>query len=95
MSKYKMRGNDLINSQGHKVATISGTRIKNDRGLTQLMIHGNDIVDDRGHKIATVSGNDIKDEKGHKIGTVDKIKKEIDGAIGGVNLVALWLGWVR
>ena len=58
-------------------------------------IKGNDIYDSHLHKIGTVKGSDIYDSHLHKIGSIDKIKKEIDGAMGGVTVAALWLLFVR
>jgi len=53
------------------------------------------IYDDHSHKIASVKGPDVYDDHSHKIGSVDKIRKEIDGAMGGVSVVALWLLFCR
>jgi hypothetical protein len=79
MAGFKMRGTELLDGHSHKIATV----------------RGNDILDEHSHKVATVRANDILDEHNHKISTLRDVKKTIDGAMGGVTVVALWLFFVR
>ena len=79
MTNYKLRGNDLYTSSGHHIASLKGSY----------------IYDEHGHKVATLRGTDVYDEHGHKIATINDIKKEIDGAMGGISIVAFWLFFVR
>jgi len=45
--------------------------------------------------IKSLKGSDIYDAHSHKIGNISDIKKQIDGALGGTTLAALWLCFVR
>lgn len=57
-------------------------------------IDGKHIRDSHGVKIADFDGIDIRDKRGVKIGTINNVRKLIDGA-GGISLVALWILFVR
>ncbi|MCB9222000.1 MAG: hypothetical protein H6615_09290 [Ignavibacteria bacterium] len=63
--------------------------------MSNYKMRGSDLFDNRNSKIGTLRGNDIYDSRNSKISTLNNVKKEIDGAIGGVSLVAFWIIFVR
>jgi len=95
MTNFKLKGSDLFDNHGHKIASIKGNDIYNEHGHKIAVMKGNDIYNEHGHKIAVMKGNDIYDEHGHKIETISNIKKQIDSALGGTSLAALWICFVR
>jgi len=95
MADFKMTASDLFTSSNHKVATVRGSDIYDERNHKVATVRGNDIYDERNHKVATVRGSDVYDERNSKIASIGDVKKAIDGAMGGVTVVALWLFFVR
>ena len=63
--------------------------------MTNFKLRGNDFYDSHNHKLAVIRGTDIFDEHNHKIATISDIKKQIDGAYGGIAITALWIYFVR
>ena len=92
---FKLKGNDLYDNHSHKVEILKDNSIYDDHSHKVCTINGNDIYNDHSHKIVTIRGTDIYDEHGHKIATISDIKKQIDGAIGGTSLAALWFCFIR
>lgn len=74
---------------------LQGDVLRDAGGHLLLKIDGDDIRDASGKKIASVTGDDVRDSSGRKIATLADIRKSIDGALGGVSLVAIWLAWLR
>jgi hypothetical protein len=95
MAGFKMRGTELLDGHSHKIATVRGNDILDEHSHKVATVRANDILDEHNHKVATVRGDDILDEHNHKISTLRDVKKTIDGAMGGVTVVALWLFFVR
>ena len=82
MANYNMRGDELYDkiNPNKKVAYV----------------RGDDIYDFKnGFKVAYVRGTDIYDKNGHKIESLDNVRRQIDGAMGGVTVAALWLFFIR
>jgi hypothetical protein len=95
MTDFKMKGSELFDSHNHKVATLRGNDVLDEHSHKVATIRGSDILDEHNHKFASVKGSDILDEHNHKFASVNDVKKVIDGAMGGVSVVALWLFFVR
>ena len=95
MADYKMISSDLFDSRNHKIATVRGNDIFDERNHKVASIRGNDIYDERNYKVATVRGSDVYDERNSKSSSLSDVKRTIDGAMGGVTVVALWLFFVR
>jgi sporulation protein YlmC with PRC-barrel domain len=92
---FKLKGNDLFDNHGHKLAIVKGNDVYDNHGHKVAVIKGTDIYDDHGHKKAILKGTDIYDDHTHKIGTVKDVQKVIDGATGGPSVVALWLFFAK
>ncbi len=95
MAEYKLKGSDLYDSKSNKLATIKGNDIYDNRSNKVGVVRGMEIYDSRQNKLAFVKGSDIYDARHNKIGTLDSVKKTIEGATGGTSLAAFWLFFVR
>lgn len=95
MTNYKMKGDELHDKTGRKVASLRRDDVLDRNGAKVGSVHGNDIRDKNGNKAASISGNDIRDRNNSRIGTLDEARKAIDGAVGGVSVAALWYFFVR
>lgn len=93
MTNYKFDGRILRSRSGAKVAEFDGRHIKDAHGQRIGEIEGKNIKDSHGHRLAEFDGKVIR-QSGSKIGTIDDVTDDIDGA-GGISLVALWLLAVR
>ena len=74
-----MKGNNLYDSKNQRVATIKG----------------NNLYDSKNKRVATLNGSDIRDSRNHKMASISDAKNAIDGAMGGMSVVALWVSFVR
>jgi len=95
MASFKFAGSDLFTSANHKIASIKGPGVFDERNHKVATINGGKIFNDHNHQVATVKGSDIYDEHNRKIATMSDVKRDIDGAMGGASIVALWLFFVR
>jgi hypothetical protein len=63
--------------------------------MANFTMKGSDLFDSHNHKVAAIRGSDVYDDHNKKIWTMNDVKKGIDGAMGGVSVVALWLFFAR
>ncbi len=56
---------------------------------------GSDLYDNHSHKVTSVKGNDIYNEHSHKIVTMNDVRRDVKGGLGGATLTALWLCFIR
>ncbi len=94
MASFKFSGNDLFMGS-NKIASIRGTGIYNKQSNKVATVKGNEIFNASSTKVATVNGTDIYNKAGNKFATMSDVKRDIDGAMGGASIVALWLFFVR
>ncbi|QKE40292.1 MAG: hypothetical protein HO274_02305 [Ferrovum myxofaciens] len=94
MADYKFEDSKLFDGRRNKIGALDGKYIRNERGNKLGEIDGKYFRDERGNKLAEFDGRDIRDPHGSKIGTIDDVKKQIEG-IGGASLVAMWLFFVH
>jgi sporulation protein YlmC with PRC-barrel domain len=94
VSEYKFDGKDLRDRTGHKIGTFDGKAVRDERGSKLGEFDGKVIRDSHGSKVAEFDGQNIKDPRGSKIGTINDVRKVIDGP-GGGSLVAIWVLMVR
>ncbi len=93
----RMQGNDVYMGN-HKVGEVRGNEIWEARSNSRIgEVKGNEIWDTRNRRrIAEVRGNEIRDAQTHRqIGTLDDAFRDIQGAVGGVRVAAVWLLLVR
>ena len=95
MTNFKLKGNDLYDSKNHRVATMKGNNLYDSKNHKVATIKGNNLYDSKNHKVATLNGSDIRDSRNHKIASISDAKKAIDGAMGGMSVVALWVCFIR
>lgn len=95
MAKFKMNGNALYSPSNHKVATIKAYGIYDDHNGKVASVKGDNIYNKQNQRVAKLSGSDIRDAQNRKIGTMKDVQNAIDGVLGGVTAVALWLFFVR
>lgn len=94
MTEYKFDGKTLRDRHLNRLGLLDGTKIRDAHSKLLGTIDGNNFRDAHGSKIAVFDGKLIRDSHGTRIGTIDEIKKTIEG-IGGASLVAMWFFFVR
>ncbi len=95
MANFKMKGDALYDKSNRKVGTIRGDNIYDNRNRKVGAIRGDNIYDSRNRKVASVRGSNIYDSRNSKIGSITDATKAIDGAMGGMSVIALWVSFVR
>jgi sporulation protein YlmC with PRC-barrel domain len=94
VADYKFDGMRLVNRNGQKIAAFDGKYICDSRGSRVGVIDGKYLKDSSGTRLAEFDGSYIQDSSGNRIGTLDDVKKAIDG-IGGLSLIGMWFFFVR
>ena len=95
MANFKMKGSDLYDSAGRKVATVRANDILDRMGRKVGSVRGDDIRDKTGNKVGRVQGSSVYDGRNIRIASLSDVRKTIDGAMGGVTVAALWLFFIR
>lgn len=96
VATFTMRGNDLYDARSNtKIGTVSGNAIYNAMQSRVARIRGQTIYDAMDFTLATVKGNEIYDRRNLRIGSVATIMNTIDGSVGRMAAVALWLVFIR
>lgn len=94
MAEFRFDGKVLKNRNGQTVGDTDGKRIRDGRYETVGDIDGMKIRDRNLHVVADFDGKTIRDARLARLGTIDDVKRVIDGP-GGISLVALWVLLVR
>jgi sporulation protein YlmC with PRC-barrel domain len=94
MFNFKIDGKYLRERSGSKLGEFDGKYIRNSNGSRVGEINGKYIRDSHGTRIAEFDGKYIRDNGNNRIGTIEDVRKEIDGP-GGMSLVAFWLFFIR
>jgi rRNA processing protein Gar1 len=95
MADFKMSGDTLYDRSNRKIGFVRGNDIFDSSNRKVASVKGSDIFDSASRKVGSLRGIDIYDAQNRKIGTISDVKKEIDGAMGGASVVALWLSFIR
>ena len=92
---YTMRGHGLYDSLHRRVALMRGQEIYDGDNRRVATINGNSLYDSDNRKIMTVRGAYIYDAVNTCVGSLLDAQKKIDGAVEGMQSVALWYCFVR
>ena len=93
MAEYLFDGKKLKKRTGQKEGELDGNTIKAWNGTQVGVIDGKNIKDFKGKKVLEFDGKNISDDTGKKIGTIEEIRKTVEGE-AGVPLVAMWYFFV-
>ena len=92
---YKLIGYDLYDYRSQKIAIVKGTDIYNTHSQKVGTYRNNDVFDDRYQRMCSVRGDDIFDEHNTRIGSLNEIKRQVDGAQANMLLAALWWFFIK
>lgn len=95
MAWFTLSGNELLDSEGRKVATVSGAEILDDKGIKVASMTAKEVLGPDGGLLASWHGNDVRDSSGKTIEKMYSIQGPIRGGRRGTTLVALWYLFVR
>jgi hypothetical protein len=89
MAEYLFDGKKLKKRTGQKEGELDGNTIRAWNGTHVGEIDGNNVKDSNGKIVLEFDGKNIKDDTGKKFGTIEEIRKIVEGE-AGISLVAMW-----
>ena len=92
---FTMRGQGLYDSLHRRIAIMRGQEIYDGDNRRVATINGNFLYDSDNRKMMTVRGAYIYDAVNTCVGSLSDARKKIDGAVEGMQSIALWYCFIR
>ena len=93
--KYTIRETGLYNGHNRRIAFTRGEEIYDGDNWRVATVHGKYLFDSENRKMMTVRGGFIFDADDKQVASLVAVQKSIEGAVEGMQAIALWYCFIR